>query len=196
MDDAMGEKVKFFPKKQRLPKDAVRIPVLEEARKGRGYFAPYSDWEADTSASRPEKTGDWTFAGRRGMAGWTFAYRGGRLSRVAAPSGRAIDFAYDKSGRPVSVSQDQGRITTASPRTATSSPSRSLTRTSDAVDVFNLIKTDTYVDLGVFFIGVVGNVGIGITIPGTWDFPYGRPFDYSHTWSYNSWGDGVIERPE
>lgn len=86
--------MKFLPKRQKLPKDAVRIPVLEEARKGRGYFAPYSDWEADTPASKPEKSGDWTFTGKRGMAGWTFAYRGGRLACVTAPSGRTIDFQY------------------------------------------------------------------------------------------------------
>ena len=40
------------------------------------------------------------------------------------------------------------------------------------------------------------NVGVGITVPGTWDFPYGRPFKYYHRWQYSDWGDGVIKRPE
>ncbi len=103
-----GEKIKFHPKRQKLPKDAVKIALHEEARKGRGYFAPYSDWEADTSASRPEKSGDWTFTGRKGRPceGWKFAYRSSRLSRVQAPSGRSLDFAYDKAGRLLSISQD------------------------------------------------------------------------------------------
>ena len=101
-----GERIKFHPKRQKLPKDAIRIALHEEARKGRGYFAPYSDWEADTSASRPEKSGDWTFTGRKGCKGWTFAYRDSRLSRILAPSGRSLDFAYDKAGRLLSISQD------------------------------------------------------------------------------------------
>ncbi len=101
-----GERIKFRSKREKVPKDAVKIALHEEAKKGRGYFAPYSDWEADTAAKRPEASGDWTFAGKRGMAGWTFTYRGGRLFRIDAPSGRALDFAYDKASRPVSVSQD------------------------------------------------------------------------------------------
>ena len=46
-----GEKVKFFPKKLKTPKNAVKIAPIEAAKKGRGLFAPYSDWEADTSAA-------------------------------------------------------------------------------------------------------------------------------------------------
>ena len=101
-----GERVKFRSKKEKPPKDAVKISLHEEAKKGRGWFAPYSDWEADTAAQRPEVAGDWTFAGKRGMKGWTFTYRGGRLARISAPSGRTLEFAYDKAGRPVSISQD------------------------------------------------------------------------------------------
>ena len=101
-----GEKIKFHPKKEKLPKDAVKVALYEEAKKGRGFYAPYADWEADTASSSPAKTGDWTFTGKRACAGWTMAYRDGRLSRIDAPSGRSIAFAYDKAGRPVSVSQD------------------------------------------------------------------------------------------
>ena len=101
-----GEKIKFHPKKEKLPKDAVKVALYEEAKKGRGFYAPYADWEADTASSSPAKTGDWTFTGKRACAGWTLAYRNGRLSRVDAPSGRSISFSYDKAGRPVSISQD------------------------------------------------------------------------------------------
>ena len=101
-----GERVKFFPKKEKAPKDAVKIELWEDAKKGRGFYAPYSDWEADTAKGNPAASGDWTFSGRRSCVGWRMVYRNSRLARVEAPSGRAIDFAYDKSGRPVSVSQD------------------------------------------------------------------------------------------
>ena len=82
------------------------MALWEEARRGRGFWTPYADWEADTSASDFRKTGDWTFAGKRACAGWTFRYRAGRLARVEAPSGRALDFGYAKAGRLLSVSQD------------------------------------------------------------------------------------------
>ena len=38
-----GEKVKFFPKKEKTPKDAVKLAPIEEAKKGSGLYAPYSD---------------------------------------------------------------------------------------------------------------------------------------------------------
>ena len=61
--------MKFFPKNEKTPKDAVKIEVVEEAKKGRGYYAPYSEWEADTpSDSKPD--GRWTVRGRRSLAGW------------------------------------------------------------------------------------------------------------------------------
>ena len=40
-----GERIKFFPKKGKSVKDAVKIAPIEAARKGRGLFAPFSDWE-------------------------------------------------------------------------------------------------------------------------------------------------------
>ena len=101
-----GERVKFFPKSEKAPKDAVRIEVVEEAKKGRGYYAPYSEWEADVAAGRPESDGNWTVRGRRSLAGWTFSYISGRLAKITAPSGRAADFSYDAEGRLAAVSQD------------------------------------------------------------------------------------------
>ena len=66
----------------------------------------------------------------------------------------------------------------------------------DAVDVFNLIKKDTYVNLGSFSVGIIGNAGIGINVPGNWEFPFGRPYGYQHSTDYSKWRDGVIKRPE
>ena len=43
-----GERIRFHSKKEKVPEDAVKIPVVEEAKRGRGFYAPYSDWEADT----------------------------------------------------------------------------------------------------------------------------------------------------
>lgn len=92
-----GEKIKFFPKKdKKAPKDAIKIELYERARKGRGFYAPYSEWEADTGRRDPFKSGDWTFTGKRGKSGWRFVYRAGLLQSVTAPSGRKLDFLYEK----------------------------------------------------------------------------------------------------
>ena len=101
-----GEKVKFFPKNEKTPKDAVKIEVVEEAKKGRGYFAPYSEWEADVSSGKPEADGNWIIKGKKSLIGWTFSYSAGRLAKITAPTGRSADFSYDADGRLVAVSQD------------------------------------------------------------------------------------------
>ena len=100
-----GEQVKFFPKNEKLPDDAVKLEVVEEAKKGRGYYAPYSDWEADVVSGNPQKGASWIVRGRRDKIGWSFLYSGSRLSRVTAPSGKTLDFAYGDAGLR-SVSQD------------------------------------------------------------------------------------------
>ena len=101
-----GEKVKFFPKNEKTPKDAVKIDVVEEAKKGRGYYAPYSEWEADVATGNPETDGNWTVKGRKSLVGWEFAYSSGKLAKITAPNGRSADFSYDADGRLVAVSQD------------------------------------------------------------------------------------------
>ncbi len=101
-----GERIKFRPKKEKQPKDAVKVALWEEAKKGRGFWTPFADWEADTPKADYQRSGEWTFTGKRALEGWTLAYRDGRLARVGAPSGRSIAFAYDKAGRLLSVSQD------------------------------------------------------------------------------------------
>ena len=101
-----GERVKFFPKSEKTPKDAVKIDVVEEAKKGRGYYAPYSEWEADVATGNPETDSNWTVKGRKSLIGWTLSYSSGRLAKITAPTGRTADFSYDADGRLVSVSQD------------------------------------------------------------------------------------------
>ena len=101
-----GEKVKFFPKSEKVPADAVKIEVVEEAKKGRGYYAPYAEWEADVVSGDPKVDGHWTIKGKRSLVGWTFAYSAGRLAKITAPTGRSADFAYDKEGRLMAVSQN------------------------------------------------------------------------------------------
>ena len=99
-----GEKVKFFPKSEKTPNDAVKIEVVEEAKKGRGYFAPYSEWEADVATGNPETDGNWIVKGRKSLVGWAFSYSSGRLAKITAPTGRTADFSYDADGRLVAVS--------------------------------------------------------------------------------------------
>ena len=94
-----GEKVKFFPKNEKTPKDAVKIEVVEEAKKGRGYYAPYSEWEADVSTGKPEADGNWVIRGKKSLVGWAFSYSSGRLAKITAPTGRTVDFSYDADGR-------------------------------------------------------------------------------------------------
>ena len=101
-----GEKVKFFPKSEKAPKDAVKIEVVEEAKKGRGYYAPYSDWEADVLSGKPESDGNWIVRGRKSLVGWEFAYSSGKLAKITAPTGRSADFSYDADGRFVAVSHN------------------------------------------------------------------------------------------
>ena len=101
-----GERIKFFPKKEKTPKDAIKIELYEQAKKGRGFYAPYSEWEADTSRRDYAKSGSWVFRGKRDKSGWTFVYRDYKLRSITAPSGRIVEFNYENK-RLVSVSQDR-----------------------------------------------------------------------------------------
>ena len=102
-----GEKIKFFPKDVKTDKDAVQIELYEAAKEGRGFYAPYSDWEADTNVSSKKfaQNGDWSFFGKNGYEGWEFTYRDAQLHKIKAPSGRSIDFSYAK-GLLTKISQD------------------------------------------------------------------------------------------
>ena len=96
--------MKFFPKKQKSPKNAVKIAPIEAAKKGRGLFAPYSDWEADATASDPAAAEDFTITGKNDLKGWSFSYSGGSLVRIATPNGTAVDFERGKDGALLAVS--------------------------------------------------------------------------------------------
>ena len=99
-----GERVKFFPKKGKAPKDAVRVGPIEDAKKGCGLYAPYSDWEADASSSDYAKARQFSIAGRNALAGWRLAYEDGRLARIGTPNGTAVDFERGASGELLAVS--------------------------------------------------------------------------------------------
>ena len=99
-----GERMKFFPKKQKTPKDAVKIAPIEAAKKGRGLFAPYADWEADTFASAHAAAKDFTINGKNDLKGWSFAYTAGNLARIATPNGTVVDFERGKGGKLSAVS--------------------------------------------------------------------------------------------
>ena len=89
-----GEQIKFFPKKEELPPDAIKIELYEQAKKGRGFYAPYSEWEANTSVRDYQKSGHWVFSGKKNKKGWTFTYRDYKLKSISAPSGRIVEFNY------------------------------------------------------------------------------------------------------
>ncbi len=95
-----GEEIKFFEKQKQKPgKDALDVPFLDAENAGRGFYAPYSEWEAVPAGGDPAKSKDWTVSGRRGKKGWRFVYRGGAISRIAAPSGGEVAFERAPDGR-------------------------------------------------------------------------------------------------
>ena len=100
-----GETMKFFPKK--LPKGAekgaVRIPHIEEARKGRGLFLPYGDWEADSPSADYAKAREFSITGRNSLKGWKFSYSDGRLESIETPYGASAAVEYDGDCRPTEI---------------------------------------------------------------------------------------------
>lgn len=102
--------MKFFPKKVQTPKDAVKLAPIEEAKKGRGLYAPYSDWEADASSADCAKARRFSVTGKNGLAGWRFAYEDGRLARIETPNGTTALFEYGASGALLAVSSQGTRF--------------------------------------------------------------------------------------
>jgi len=102
-----GEKFKFYPKNEKQPKDAIKVALYEEAKKGRGFYSPYTQWEADTSVGlrKWKEAKDWTFRGKNAYRGWLFVYRDAKLNRIVTPTGREVVFSYDH-GKLTSVSQE------------------------------------------------------------------------------------------
>ena len=100
-----GERIKFFPKKEKTPKDAIKIELYEQAKKGWGFYAPYSEWEANTSRRDYAESDSWIFYGKRDKKGWTFVYRNYKLKSITAPSGRTVEFNY-RDKKLLSISQE------------------------------------------------------------------------------------------
>ena len=63
----------------------IKIPHIEEARKGRGLFLPYGDWEADSPSADYAKAKEFSITGRNSLKGWKFAYSDGRLESIETP---------------------------------------------------------------------------------------------------------------
>ena len=101
-----GEKIQFTAKSA-IDKKSL-FSFFASKIKGRGYFTPYGDWEADTPAGgdAAASSGDWIFTGKLKYEGWKFTYRKARLAAVSAPSGRSLAFSYTDGGHLASVAQD------------------------------------------------------------------------------------------
>ncbi len=105
-----GERIKFFPKKEKTPKDAIRLDPIEDAKKGRGLFAPYADWESDTESPDWAKCRRFSILGKGGLKGWRLAYGDGRLASVETPYGASAQFDYGPSGELLAVSSQGVRF--------------------------------------------------------------------------------------
>ena len=105
-----GEELRFYPKRQKTPKDAIALEPIEAAKKGRGLFSPYSDWESDTDSADYAKCRRFSIVGKSGMKGWRFEYVDGRLSAITTPFGAAAEFVRDAQGRLLAVASQGVRF--------------------------------------------------------------------------------------
>ena len=94
-----GENIKFFPKKQKTPQNSVKLAPIESAKKGRGLFAPYYDWEADSADSEYSTAQEFVISGKRDFKDWKFSYSNGKLRTVATPKGMVAVFEYSNEGK-------------------------------------------------------------------------------------------------
>ena len=99
-----GERIKFFPKKSKTPRDAVKIAPVEAAKKGRGLFAPYSEWESDAPTADYASSRDFTITGKDDLKGWAFSYSRGALVRITSPHGTEVLFERGADGLLLAVS--------------------------------------------------------------------------------------------
>ena len=105
-----GERIRFFPKREKTPKDAIRLDPIEDAKRGRGLFAPYADWESDTESPDWAKCRRFSILGKGGLKGWRFDYGDGRLASVETPFGASATFDYGPSGELLAVSSQGVRF--------------------------------------------------------------------------------------
>lgn len=92
-----GEKIRFFEKRKPTKET---LEVFKASMQGKGFFAPFADWNADGKL----KSGNWTFTGKNQLDGWKFVYRDAKLRSITAPSGRTVEFEY-ASGNLIAVCQ-------------------------------------------------------------------------------------------
>jgi hypothetical protein len=94
-----GERIRFTAKKNAAKGGIFSLFSSKTQPEARGLFAPYDNWEADSSTTSADaSSGTWTLTGKYKYEGWKFAYRNFRLESVAAPSGRSIAFTYSGEG--------------------------------------------------------------------------------------------------
>ena len=105
-----GERIRFYPKREKTPKDAIRLDPIEDAKRGRGLFAPYADWESDTESPDWAKCRRFSILGKGGLKGWRLAYEDGRLASVETPFGASARFDYGPSGELLAVSSQGVRF--------------------------------------------------------------------------------------
>ena len=105
-----GECIRFFPKRDKTPKDAIKLDPIENAKRGRGLFAPYADWESDTESPDYATCRRFAILGKGGLKGWRLAYEDGRLASVETPFGASARFDYGPSGELLAVSSQGVRF--------------------------------------------------------------------------------------
>lgn len=105
-----GERIRFFPKRDKTPKDAIKLDPIENAKRGRGLFAPYADWESDTESSDWATCRRFAILGKGGLKGWRLAYEDGRLASVETSFGASARFDYGPSGELLAVSSQGVRF--------------------------------------------------------------------------------------
>ena len=105
-----GERIRFFPKRDKTPKDAIKLDPIENAKRGRGLFAPYADWESDTESPDYATCRRFAILGKGGLKGWRFDYGDGRLASVETPFGASARFDYGPSGELLAVSSQGVRF--------------------------------------------------------------------------------------
>ena len=100
-----GEVMKFFPKKNRSGADkrVAKVPHMEEARKGRGLFLPYGDWEADSLTYDYQKAKKFSITGKNSLKGWKFNYSCGCLESIETPCGIVVVIEYNNDRRPSAI---------------------------------------------------------------------------------------------
>jgi YD repeat-containing protein len=105
-----GEELRFYPKKAKTPKDAITLEPIEAAKKGRGLFSPYADWETDADSSDYAKCRRFAILGKNDLKGWRLEYLDGGLASVTTPYGVTAEFVRDAQGQLVAVASQGVRF--------------------------------------------------------------------------------------